>query len=51
MKTQYPILLKGLNCKPLNLPRSVRYNVKKAKRAENIAITPNNLFGIALNIA
>ena len=45
------ILLKGLNCIPLNLDKSVNGIVNKAKIAENIAITPNNLLGIDLNIA
>jgi hypothetical protein len=45
------ILLKGLNCIPLNLDRSVNGIVNRARIAENIAITPNNLLGIDLNIA
>ncbi|MGV2348489.1 MAG UNVERIFIED_CONTAM: hypothetical protein MIO30_32675, partial [Methylobacterium ajmalii] len=45
------ILLKGLNCTPLNLDKSVKGIAIKAKIAANIAITPNNLLGIDLNIA
>jgi hypothetical protein len=45
------ILLKGLNCIPLNLDKSVNGINNKIKIAENIAITPNNLLGIDLNIA
>lgn len=45
------ILLKGLNWIPLNLDKSVKGRTNKIKIAENIAITPNNLLGIDLNIA
>jgi hypothetical protein len=44
-------LLKGLNCRPLLLPKSVNGITNKINMAENIAITPNNLLGIDLNIA
>ena len=50
-KIKKAILLKGLNCTPLNLDRSVIGITNKAKIAANIAITPNNLLGIDLNIA
>ena len=49
--TKKAILLKGLNCVPLNLDKSVKGRDNKIKIAENIAITPNNLLGIDLNIA
>lgn len=49
--TKNAILLKGLNCTPLNLDKSVNGIAIKAKIAANIAITPNNLLGIDLNIA
>ena len=45
------ILLKGLNCIPLTLDKSVKGIISKAKIAENIAITPNSLLGIDLKIA
>ena len=45
------ILLKGLNCIPLSLDRSVKGKINIIKIAENIAITPNNLLGIDLSIA
>ncbi|GAB3762532.1 hypothetical protein GCM10027600_06490 [Nocardioides ginsengisegetis] len=45
------ILLNGLNCIPLNLDKSEKGNNNIANIAANIAITPNNLFGIDLNIA
>jgi hypothetical protein len=45
------ILLKGLNCIPLLLLKSVKGIANNIKIAENIAITPNNLLGIDLNIA
>ena len=48
---QKDILLKGLNCIPLDLLTSVTGKSNSAKMAENIAITPNNLLGIDLNIA
>src|SRR5205085_9846879 len=51
INTKKAILLKGLNCIPLNLDKSVNGINNKIKRAENIAITPNNLLGIDLNIA
>jgi hypothetical protein len=41
-------LLKGLNCRPLLLPKSVNGITNKINMAENIAITPNNLLGIDL---
>ena len=44
-------LLKGLNCKPLYLDKSVIGITNIINIAENIAITPNNLLGIDLNIA
>ena len=44
-------LLKGLNCVPLDLERSVKGITNKINIAENIAITPNNLLGIDLSIA
>ena len=45
------ILLKGLNCIPLDLDRSVKGIANKIKIAKNIAITPSNLLGIDLSIA
>jgi hypothetical protein len=45
------ILLKGLNCNPLNLDKSVNGIVNRASIAASIAITPNNLLGIDLKIA
>jgi hypothetical protein len=45
------ILLKGLNCIPLNLDKSEKGIINNAKIAANIAITPNNLLGIDLKIA
>jgi hypothetical protein len=50
-KTKKAILLKGLNCIPLDLDISVKGIINNIKIAENIAITPNNLLGIDLNIA
>jgi hypothetical protein len=44
-------LLIGLNCKPLDLPKSNKGNNIIAKIALNMAITPNNLLGIDLKIA
>ena len=44
-------LLKGLNCEPLDLERSVKGITNKINIAENIAITPKSLFGIDLSIA
>ncbi len=44
-------LLKGLNCVPLDLERSVKGITNNIKIAENIAITPNSLLGIDLSIA
>ncbi len=41
-KTQKANLLRGLNCKPFDLPKSVIGNSIIAKIALNIAITPNN---------
>jgi len=49
--TKNAILLKGLNCIPLKLDKSVKGITSKANIAENIAITPNNLLGIDLKIA
>ena len=49
--TQKVTLLNGLNCIPLDLLISVRGKSSKIKIAENIAITPNSLLGIDLNIA
>ncbi len=49
--TKNAILLKGLNCIPLNLDRSVNGMVSKANIAENIAITPRSLLGIDLKMA
>jgi hypothetical protein len=45
------ILLKGLNCIPLDLDKSVNGKANNIKIAKNIAITPSNLLGIDLNIA
>jgi hypothetical protein len=45
------ILLKGLNCKPLDLPKSAYGNNIIIKIEAIIATTPNNLFGIDLKIA
>jgi hypothetical protein len=50
-KTKKAILLKGLNCIPLNLFKSVKGIINNINIAENIAITPNSLLGIDLNIA
>ena len=50
-KIKKAILLKGLNCIPLDLLKSVIGITNNIKIAENIAITPNNLLGIDLNIA
>lgn len=50
-KTKKAILLKGLNCKPLDLPKSTKGKANIIKIALNIAITPNNLLGIDLRIA
>ena len=49
--TKKTILLKGLNCIPLSFDKSAKGITNNAKIAENIAITPNNLLGIDLNIA
>ena len=49
--TKKAILPKGLNCIPLYLPKSVNGRTNNIKIALNIAITPNNLLGIDLNIA
>jgi hypothetical protein len=51
INTKKAHLLKGLNCIPLDLLISVRGNNNNIRIAENIAITPNNLLGIDLNIA
>lgn len=45
------ILLRGLNCIPLDLPKSVNDIANSIKIALNIAITPSNLLGIDLKIA
>jgi hypothetical protein len=45
------ILLNGLNCIPLVLLTSTTGKSSSIKIAANIAITPNNLLGIDLNIA
>ena len=45
------ILLKGLNWKPLLLLKSINGMINKAKIEASIAITPNSLLGIDLNIA
>lgn len=44
-------LLKGLNCIPLDLLKSVNGNTNNIRMAANMAITPASLFGIDLNIA
>jgi hypothetical protein len=44
-------LLKSLKCKPLFFPKSTIGNNNIINKALNIAITPNNLLGIDLNIA
>jgi hypothetical protein len=49
--TKKAILLKGLNCKPLLLLKSVNGITSNIKIAANIAITPNSLLGIDLNMA
>jgi hypothetical protein len=49
--TKNTILLKGLNCIPLYLDKSVIGIINNINNAENIAITPNNLLGIDLKIA
>ena len=49
--TKKAILLSGLNCKPLLLPKSANGITNSTNIAENIAITPSSLFGIDLNIA
>lgn len=49
--TKKAILLSGLNCNPLLLPKSVNGITNNINIAENIAITPNNLLGIDLSIA
>ena len=51
IKIKKAALLKGLNCIPLDLLTSVIGNSNNARIAANIAITPNNLLGIDLNIA
>ena len=49
--TKKAALLKGLNCIPLDLLTSVIGSNSNIRIAENMAITPNNLLGIDLNIA
>jgi S-methylmethionine-dependent homocysteine/selenocysteine methylase len=44
-------LFNGLNCIPLDLLTSVIGNSNSIRMAENIAITPNSLLGIDLNMA
>jgi len=51
LQEQKAALLKGLNCIPLDLLTSVIGNSNNIRIAANIAITPNNLLGIDLNIA
>jgi hypothetical protein len=51
IKIKNAILLRGLNCIPLDLDKSVNGIANKIRIAENIAITPNNLLGIDLKIA
>jgi hypothetical protein len=51
IKIKNAILLNGLNCIPLDLDISEIGIINNIKIAENIAITPNNLLGIDLNIA
>jgi len=51
IKIKKTALLKGLNWIPLDLLTSVIDNSNNARIAANIAITPNNLLGIDLNIA
>jgi hypothetical protein len=50
-KHQKTNLDKGLNCEPLDLPKSVKANTIIINIALNMAITPNNLLGIDLKIA
>jgi hypothetical protein len=50
-KIKKTILLIGLNCIPLDLDISEKGIDNNINIAENIAITPNNLLGIDLNIA
>ena len=45
------VLLKGLNCIPLNLDKSPAVIANIIKIAENIAITPASLLGIDLKTA
>ena len=45
------ILLKGLNCIPLDLDKSVNGIASNISIPLNIAITPTSLLGIDLNIA
>lgn len=51
INTQNAILLNGLNCKPLDLLKSVKGIANNANIALNIASTPNNLLGILRSIA
>lgn len=44
-------LVPGLNCIPLVLDKSTYGINNNANKADNIAITPNNLFGIERSIA
>lgn len=50
-KNQYAILLIGLNCLLLILLCSIYGNTNNTSNDANNASTPNNLFGIDLNIA
>jgi hypothetical protein len=50
-KIKKTILLKGLNCNPLDLPKSVTGKIVIITKAANIVTTPNNLLGIDLKIA
>lgn len=51
IKIQKRNLLIGLNAKPLRSEKSTYGKTKRTTIAANIAITPNNLFGIERNIA
>jgi hypothetical protein len=50
-KTQKANLLRGLNCKPFDLPKSVIGNNIIVSMTLNLRITSDNLLGIDLNIA
>lgn len=51
IKIKKAILLKGLYCKPLDLPKSTKGKINIIKIALNIAITPRSLLGIERKIA